>query len=532
MSGLEYCISIEEAGFCFARRLASNFWEVLIRGAERYDGWLVDMRNSAGLSGGMPVQINIPLSSVQIIWLEDLGPAFTQRDYADQCARAVGDDIDNLQIDIVRSRSGDMICLAANLSALKSLAHEFELSGFLPRSFVVLLNGEDAERDACFYPTVAGVVPAKVKAKGTHMRMIDAPHVQELSPNRATTDAEPPLQPTVVCADAKVEACSPKPETMAPDFEPTDLPIENEASVIAAEDNLAATAPSVTEVVLAEPSTPDTSAFSVSVPQTLATSIERPPVFVTGVKDCTVSHLAFQLVLLALGKETNTHSVHVFDRCDKFGRSTLTLAIGYGTDHGSSDDLLLSKRAGDLSAGLKRYDSCAADIFGPGRLVFLSPFEVSHILNWAERRNARAISTQLRFPPVSFLIACMAHPEEIKDLRKNFEDLLAQPRFPAFRPFAMVFDHCSAPTDSVASREMENLARCGINVVRIPYLKTDIVATAYASGMSIEALLEIDLEDVALKLSVSEWEAHSGLIELSSWKNQCMDVLESARLLG
>lgn len=237
---------------------------------------------------------------------------------------------------------------------------------------------------------------------------------------------------------------------------------------------------------------------------------------------------AFQLVFGHLSGQSDEFPAHYFDRCDKSGKSRLSSLLGTGTDHGSNDDLTMSKREGDLAASLRRYDTRAPELFGGSSIVYLSVPEMSHVHHWADRRNARTIAARLGFPRAKLVLVAESRPEELSQLAARFAELNRTSGFPDVQPIALVFLRSAEPLDRTCETLLSDMRANGIQTVILPYLKSDILHLAETRGISVQRLAGMELDELVDLADISEWEAHSGQVEFREWHADCQSVLKRA----
>lgn len=248
----------------------------------------------------------------------------------------------------------------------------------------------------------------------------------------------------------------------------------------------------------------------------------------------TVSHAGgqgkttFSQLLYLLSKKIGaSHNLFSADFIDESGRSKFgKLYPNHVTELGVGANLMAARSENNPNAAVRYWDQMGNIFLNGNSIVDLGANVFPQIVQWASDRRLRQLMEKKEAPKVDFYCICKAERHGIDDMVNLVSALSKSDAFRLGRIF-VVLNEVGGPFLKTDIKERIDAAAGEIKPIflKLPKCQSEIWTMMEQEGVSIEAALEMNEDQVVDMLGVDLWTASSGLSELKTWVDYCLKMM-------
>lgn len=253
----------------------------------------------------------------------------------------------------------------------------------------------------------------------------------------------------------------------------------------------------------------------------------------------TVSHAGgqgkttFSQLLYLLSKRVGVnHTLYSADFMDETGRSKFgKLYPNIVTELGVGANLMAARSENNPNAAVRYWDQ-TGDIFMNGQaIVDLGANVFPQIVQWAVDRRLRQLMDKKEAPRVDFYCICKAERHGIDDIYNLISELSRSDAFRLGRVF-VVLNEVGGPFLKNDFKDRIDHAAGDIKPIylKLPKCQSEIWSMMEQEGISIEAAIDMDEDEIVDMLGVDLWTASSGISELKTWVDYCLKMMRDANI--
>ena len=248
----------------------------------------------------------------------------------------------------------------------------------------------------------------------------------------------------------------------------------------------------------------------------------------------TVSHAGgqgkttFSQLLYLLSKKIGaSHNLFSADFIDESGRSKFgKLYPNHVTELGVGANLMAARSENNPNAAVRYWDQMGNIFLNGNSIVDLGANVFPQIVQWAADRRLRQLMEKKESPKIDFYCICKAERHGIDDMVNLVSALSRSDAFRLGRIF-VVLNEVGGPFLKNDIKERIDAAAGEIKPIflKLPKCQSEIWTMMEQEGVSIEAALEMNEDQVVDMLGVDLWTASSGLSELKTWVDYCLKMM-------
>lgn len=239
-----------------------------------------------------------------------------------------------------------------------------------------------------------------------------------------------------------------------------------------------------------------------------------------------------QLLYLLSKKVGSSHSLFSADFTDESGRSKLgKLYPNHVTELGVGANLMAARSENNPNAAVRYWDQMGNVFLNGNAIVDLGANVFPQIVQWASDRRLRQLMDKKEAPKVDFYCICKAERHGVDDIYNLVSELSRSEAFRLGRVF-VVLNEVGGPFLKTDIKERIDGAAGEIKPIylKLPKCQSEIWTMMEQEGVSIEAALELNEDQIVDMLGVDLWTASSGLSELKTWVDFCLKMLREVNV--
>jgi hypothetical protein len=225
-----------------------------------------------------------------------------------------------------------------------------------------------------------------------------------------------------------------------------------------------------------------------------------------------------QLLYIAARKAGVPYRLFSADFVDDQGHSKLgKLYPERVTEFGTGASLTAARAANSTNAALRYWDRMGPIFLEGNAVLDVGANVVQSIVDWAQDRRLSSLMEKMNAPRIDLFCVCKAQRHALDDIAKVLRSVMEQSPFRLNRIF-IVLNEVGGPFDEAFKTSLQNqFPDSGLSFVKMPGCQSELWPAIELKGVSIEAILEADHEEVMRLLDVDLWTAVSGHAELTAW---------------
>ncbi|GGH32715.1 hypothetical protein GCM10007036_44820 [Alsobacter metallidurans] len=237
-----------------------------------------------------------------------------------------------------------------------------------------------------------------------------------------------------------------------------------------------------------------------------------------------------QLLYLASKKLGQSYGLYAADFTDESGRSKLgKLYPDRVTEFGVGASLTAARTENNANAALRYWDKVGPLFLEGGAIVDLGANVIQSVVAWGADRNLAGLMEKKHAPKVDLFCVCKAQKHAFDDIANLIETVVAKKPFRLNRIF-IVKNEVGGSFEGAGFEAglKSKFPDRDLIFVTLPACQAEIWPAIERNGVSLEAVLEADEDQLMDMLDVDLWTASSGLAEVRSWFDFVFRTLKEA----